>query len=84
MMEYVEGKSLATVLKENGPLPVAQACEYVRQAARGLQHAHERGMVHRDVKPDNLMLTPNGTVSKVLDFGLVAARPQRLARPGLG
>src|SRR5262249_49677820 len=51
VMEYVEGQSLARVLKERGPLPVAEACEYVRQAALGLQHAHERGMVHRDVKP---------------------------------
>jgi hypothetical protein len=69
VMEFVAEKSLASVLKEHGPLPVALACEYIRQAALGLQHAHERGMVHRDVKPDNLMLTADGTV-KVLDFGL--------------
>jgi WD40 repeat protein/serine/threonine protein kinase len=56
VMEYVEGISLARLVKEGGPLPVAQACDYVRQAALGLQHAHERGMVHRDIKPDNLML----------------------------
>jgi hypothetical protein len=71
VMELVDGKSLARVLKERGPLPVREACAYVRQAALGLQHAHEKGMVHRDVKPDNLMLTPDGTV-KVLDFGLAA------------
>jgi uncharacterized protein (TIGR03067 family) len=69
VMEFVEGQSLARLLAEQGPLPVAQACEYARQAALGLQHAFEKGMVHRDVKPANLMLTPQGQV-KVLDFGL--------------
>jgi serine/threonine protein kinase len=76
IMEYVEGRTLARLVKERGPLPVREACEYVRQAALGLQHAHERGMVHRDVKPDNLMLTPDGTV-KVLDFGLAALTAER-------
>jgi Protein kinase domain/Outer membrane efflux protein len=69
VMEYVEGVSLARRIAEDGALPVAQACDAVRQAAVGLQHAHERGMVHRDIKPQNLMLTPNGQV-KILDFGL--------------
>src|SRR5438094_486202 len=60
-MEYVEGTDLARLVKERGPLPVAQACEFIRQAALGLQHAHEKGMVHRDVKPHNLMVTrPEG------------------------
>jgi uncharacterized protein (TIGR03067 family) len=69
VMEYVEGKSLARLVSEQGRLPVRQACDYVRQAALGLQHAHESGMVHRDIKPQNLMLTPEGQV-KILDFGL--------------
>jgi uncharacterized protein (TIGR03067 family) len=69
VMEYVEGVSLARLVAEKGPLPMAQACDYVRQAALGLQHAFEKGMVHRDIKPANLMLTPAGQV-KVLDFGL--------------
>jgi serine/threonine protein kinase len=68
-MEYVEGQSLADYLRVKGPLPYAEACEYVRQAALGLQHAAEQGMVHRDVKPHNLMRTPKGQI-KVLDFGL--------------
>src|SRR5436853_6081425 len=68
-IEYVEGQNLADYLDENGPLPIAQACDIIRRAALGLQHAHERGMVHRDIKPHNLMLTPSGQV-KVLDFGL--------------
>jgi WD40 repeat protein len=69
VMEYVEGESLENLVRRHGPLPVAEACAYARQAALGLGHAHERGMVHRDVKPANLLRTPDGTV-KVLDFGL--------------
>jgi serine/threonine protein kinase len=76
VMEYVEGQSLADVLHESGPLPVAVACEYVRQAALGLQHAHEKGMVHRDIKPHNLMLAPTGVV-KILDFGLAKLASER-------
>lgn len=76
VMEYVEGVSLARLVKEQGPLPVAEACEYIRQAALGLQHAHEKGMVHRDVKPDNLIRTTEGRV-KVLDFGLASLTEER-------
>ena len=73
VMEYVDGVSLDKLVRERGPLPVAEACEYVRQAALGLQHAHERGLVHRDVKPHNLIRGAGGVV-KVLDFGLASAR----------
>jgi tRNA A-37 threonylcarbamoyl transferase component Bud32 len=69
VMEFVPGQNLAEVLHKQGPLPVTHACHYARQAALGLQHAHEQGMVHRDIKPQNLMLTPKGQV-KILDFGL--------------
>jgi tRNA A-37 threonylcarbamoyl transferase component Bud32 len=69
VMEYVMGRDLAQVLKAQGPLPLAAACDYVRQAALGLQHAHERGLVHRDIKPHNLLLTERGEV-KILDMGL--------------
>lgn len=68
-MEYVEGRTLAEVVDDRGPLPVDRACEYIRQAALGLQYAHERGTVHRDIKPQNLVLKPAGQV-KVFDFGL--------------
>jgi WD40 repeat protein/serine/threonine protein kinase len=68
-MEYVEGTDLAKLVRQQGPLPVREASEYVRQAALGLQHAHEQGLVHRDIKPANLMLTTKGVV-KVLDLGL--------------
>jgi hypothetical protein len=70
-MEYVEGITLAWLVKERGPLPIDEACAYVRQAALGLQHAHDRGLVHRDIKPDNLIRCSDGTV-KILDFGLAA------------
>src|SRR5262249_45066144 len=69
-MEFVPGTDLAKLVKQRGPLPVSQACDYVRQAALGLQHAHQRGLVHRDVKPSNLLLTADGNTVKVLDLGL--------------
>lgn len=69
VMEYVDGLSLDRLIDKQGPLPVREACDFIRQAALGLQHAHERGMVHRDIKPQNLMRTPDGQI-KVLDFGL--------------
>jgi uncharacterized protein (TIGR03067 family) len=81
VMEYVEGQSLDQWVRQNGRLPVAEACEYIRQAALGLQHAFECGMVHRDVKPHNLMLTPAGQV-KILDFGLARLVREAAAGPG--
>lgn len=69
VMEYVDGVDLHQLLVERGPLPVTDACNFIRQAALGLQHAFERGMVHRDIKPHNLILSNEGHV-KILDFGL--------------
>jgi formylglycine-generating enzyme required for sulfatase activity len=71
VMEHVEGVSLDRLVRQKGPLPVAFACRCAVQAAEALQHAHERGMVHRDVKPANLMVTAKEQAVKVLDFGLV-------------
>jgi len=71
-MEYVEGTDLHAKVKREGPLPVREAADYIRQAAVGLQHAHEEGLVHRDVKPANLMLDARGTI-KLLDLGLALA-----------
>ena len=68
-MEFVEGTDLTKLVQHHGPIPFPIACEYIRQAAMGLQHAFERGLVHRDVKPSNLLVTPKGQV-KVLDLGL--------------
>ncbi|HEX5273224.1 MAG TPA: serine/threonine-protein kinase, partial [Gemmataceae bacterium] len=75
VMEYVEGTDLQRLVKEHGPLPTGLACDCVRQAALGLQHAHEEGLVHRDIKPANLLLhrppAPGSpVVVKVLDMGL--------------
>ena len=69
VMEYVEGKDLAALVKEKGPLRIDQAVDYIIQAARGLQYAHKQGIVHRDIKPANLLLDKEGTV-KILDMGL--------------
>ncbi len=73
-MEYVDGIDLAKLVHQSGRLPIANACEYIRQAANGLQHAHEKGLVHRDIKPGNLMVTRSSQdqqpVVKILDFGL--------------
>jgi formylglycine-generating enzyme required for sulfatase activity len=81
-MEYVEGISLAEYLKKKGPLPIRLACNLARQVAEGLQHAHDLGMVHRDIKPGNLMLMKNGRV-KILDFGLARLRTKVLPGEGL-
>jgi tRNA A-37 threonylcarbamoyl transferase component Bud32 len=85
-MEYVRGLTLSKLLAKKGRLPVVHVCEFIRQAALGLQHAHENGMVHRDIKPGNLMITPQGQV-KILDFGLARLAqdnqaPRRLTRFG--
>src|SRR5207247_1404368 len=69
VMEFVEGQSLDTLVKESGPLSPARTWEYARQVTLGLQHAHERGLVHRDVKPSNLLLSAQGVI-KLLDLGL--------------
>ena len=76
VMEFVEGVSLAGSWWRRGRCRSPSACDYVRQAALGLQHAHEHGLVHRDIKPHNLMLTPRGMV-KVLDFGLARCAASR-------
>jgi hypothetical protein len=69
VMELIDGMDLARIVERHGRLPVPDACEAIRQAASGLQHAFERGLVHRDIKPPNLMLARDGRV-RLLDLGL--------------
>lgn len=77
VMEFVHGKNLGDVIRtaltlsggEEGPMPLGAACEVIRQAALGLDHVHQFGLVHRDMKPANLMIDAGGTV-KILDLGL--------------
>jgi serine/threonine-protein kinase len=76
VMEYVEGISLQALVGRVGPVDVTAACQYARQIAFGLQHAHEMGFVHRDIKPANLLLDRDGVV-KVLDFGLVRSEADK-------
>jgi len=72
VMEYVDGSDLDQYVKANGPLSIRDAIDCLVQAARGLEHAHETGIIHRDVKPSNLLIDTAGTV-KVLDMGLARA-----------
>ena len=69
VMEYVPGRDLMTVVKEDGPLEYLQAAKYIRESALGLQHAHDAAMVHRDVKPANLLVDEQDSI-KILDMGL--------------
>ncbi len=84
VMEYVEGLNLEEFLARQNVPEIPKACAYIRQASLGLQHTHEQGLVHRDIKPQNLMLTAEGQI-KILDFGLArftaesAAASQRRA-----
>ena len=76
VMEYIEGMDTAKFVQKFGPIPWKQAAEYGRQAAEGLEHAHMAGLVHRDIKPGNLLIDSSGHV-KILDLGLVSAFDQK-------
>jgi serine/threonine-protein kinase len=98
VLEYADGPTLEALVGEAGPVPVAAACEFVRQAARGLAHAHQMGMVHRDIKPSNILVarasrTGSAWVAKIADFGIArlappadnpGPRPARSARGVIG
>jgi response regulator RpfG family c-di-GMP phosphodiesterase/tRNA A-37 threonylcarbamoyl transferase component Bud32 len=80
VMELVSGGDLEHYVLQHGPRPQAQACDWIRQAACGLQQAHDAHLVHRDVKPSNLLLSELGQV-KVVDFGLVRQFASNLTDP---
>lgn len=67
--EFVDGKNLRTIMDERGQLPVGESIRYILQVAAGLEHAASRGVVHRDVKPSNIIITPQGQ-AKLVDMGL--------------
>lgn len=75
VMEYVEGVDLQVLVQKHGPLPYAIVADYIAQAAHGLQHAHDSGLIHRDVKPANLLINKDGVI-KVLDLGLALFQDQ--------
>lgn len=84
VMEFINGMDLCQLVQENGTLPVYLACEYIRQAAIGLQHAHEQGLIHRDIKPANLLLSSDSTQSDAISpHGVVKILDMGLARPSL-
>jgi serine/threonine protein kinase len=69
VLEYVDGVSLSELIKQQGPMPVERAANFICQAALGLHHAHQMGIIHRDIKPGNMLLDREGLV-KILDMGL--------------
>ncbi|HEY8370678.1 MAG TPA: serine/threonine-protein kinase [Thermodesulfobacteriota bacterium] len=81
VMEYVDGVDLARVLRETGRLPVHLALPIAYQVCLALEHAHRRGVVHRDVKPSNVMISTEGRV-KLMDFGIAHKRAETLTQPG--
>lgn len=84
VMEYIEGESLKKLIKREGGLPVPRVCRVIKQVAAALDAAHRLGMVHRDIKPDNIVLVqaPEGEQAKVLDFGIAKVKEGRLGGTG--
>jgi pSer/pThr/pTyr-binding forkhead associated (FHA) protein/tRNA A-37 threonylcarbamoyl transferase component Bud32 len=81
VMEYIEGQSLKKIIKEQGAMPVDRVCHIIRQVAEALDAAHKLGMIHRDIKPDNIVLidAPGGEIAKVLDFGIAKLKEARMS-----
>src|SRR5215208_964258 len=76
VMEYIDGQSCAEILRDRGHLPPGEAVEILGQACRGLDYAHRNGVVHRDVKPGNLLVAREGGAVKLADFGIAKAAEQ--------
>lgn len=80
-MEYIEGKSLSKMIEEKGKIPVFEAISIIKQVAEGLSFAHEKGIVHRDIKPDNILVDRNRR-AVVTDFGIAHLEESNLTRTG--
>ena len=83
VVEFVPGTDLRKVVRSQGPLTQQQAASVILQAARGLEYAHQRGLMHRDIKPGNILVTPEG-VAKVSDLGLAGFMHEGWSDPRAG
>jgi serine/threonine-protein kinase len=81
-MEFVEGESLQSIIARQARIPLAAKLKFVEQVCSGLDHAHKNGIVHRDVKPGNILVKNDGTV-KVVDFGIVRVESTTLTKTGM-
>ena len=81
VMEYVEGRTLKELIRSRGPCPIPVAIAYTRQILAGLRYAHRNGVIHRDIKPHNVIVDPEGVI-KVTDFGIARAGASQMTEEG--